>query len=87
MRTRCESVSSFPDEANHVISFEYQSGQENCPTDRQQHRRLNNIAIIRVGFGSEIFRIRGIFLIGTNWISENRDSEGMEKVSDAIVQL
>jgi hypothetical protein len=39
----------------------------------------------RSSFG--IFRIRDIFRIGTNWISENRDSESMEKVSDAIVQL
>jgi hypothetical protein len=40
-----------------------------------------------VGSALGIFQIRDIFLIGTNWMSENRDSEGMEKVSDAIVKL
>jgi hypothetical protein len=43
MKTRCEIISFFPDEANHVISFEHQSGQEKCPTDRQQDRRINDI--------------------------------------------
>jgi hypothetical protein len=43
----------------HVISSEHQSGQEKCPTDD----------MIRVGFPTlEIFRIRDISLIGTNWI-------------------
>jgi hypothetical protein len=80
-------VSSFPTEAHHVISFEHQSGQEKCPTGRRQDRRVNDVIMIRIGSALGIFRIRDIFLIGTNWISENRDFEGMEKVSDAIVQL
>jgi hypothetical protein len=85
MRARCEIVSSFPDETNHVISSEHQSGQEKCPTGRRQDRSVNDIIMIRVGSALGIFRIRDIFLIGTNWISENQDSEGMEKVSDVIV--
>jgi hypothetical protein len=87
MRTPCEIVSSFRDEANHVMSFGHQLGQEKCPTDRQQDRRMKDMSMIRVGFALRIFRIRDIFLIGMNWISENRDSGGMRKVSDAIVKL
>jgi hypothetical protein len=34
-RTRCEIVISFPHRANHVISFEHQSEQEKCSTDKQ----------------------------------------------------
>jgi hypothetical protein len=66
--TRCEIMSSFPDEANHVKSFERQSHSEKCPTRRQQRRRLSERAMIRVGLTLEIFRIRGISLIGTSWI-------------------
>ena len=87
MRTRCEIGSSLPDEADHVISFEHHSGQEKCLTTKQQDRRINDIVMIGVGFTLGIFRIRDIFLIETNWISENRDSEGTGKVSDGIVQL
>jgi hypothetical protein len=87
MGTRFEIMSSVRDEAKHVISFEHQSGHEKCPTGRQQDIRINDIVMIRIGLVLGIFQIRDVFLIGTKRISGNRDSEGMEKVSDAIVKL